>query len=60
MPESYCANVHQRLVIYKRLANTETEEQLQGMQEEIIDRFGPMPDPVQAPPAVALDEVTNG
>jgi transcription-repair coupling factor (superfamily II helicase) len=45
LPESYCANVHQRLVVYKRLANTETEEQLQGMQEEIIDRFGPMPDP---------------
>ena len=46
MPESYCANVHQRLVVYKRLANTETESQLQAMQEEIIDRFGTMPDPV--------------
>ena len=46
MPESYCANVHQRLVVYKRLANTETEMQLQAMQEEIIDRFGTMPDPV--------------
>ena len=48
MPESYCANVHQRLVIYKRLANTETEEELEGMREEIIDRFGTMPDPVKA------------
>ncbi len=48
MPESYCANVHQRLVVYKRLANTETEEQLQAMQEEVIDRFGAMPDPVTA------------
>ncbi len=48
MPESYCANVHQRLVIYKRLANTETEDQLQAMQEEVIDRFGTMPDPVKA------------
>jgi transcription-repair coupling factor (superfamily II helicase) len=24
LPEDYCANVHQRLVIYKRLANCET------------------------------------
>jgi len=47
MPESYCANVHQRLVVYKRLANTETEEELQAMQEEIIDRFGAMPDPAR-------------
>jgi transcription-repair coupling factor (superfamily II helicase) len=47
MPESYCANVHQRLVVYKRLANTESEEELQAMQEEIIDRFGSMPDPAR-------------
>ena len=47
MPESYCANVHQRLVVYKRLANAESEEQLLEMQEEIIDRFGTMPDPVK-------------
>ncbi|UCH49699.1 MAG: transcription-repair coupling factor [Betaproteobacteria bacterium] len=48
MPESYCANVHQRLVIYKRLANTETEQELEAMQEEIVDRFGTTPDPVKA------------
>ena len=48
LPESYCANVHQRLVIYKRLANSESEADLQDMQEEIIDRFGTMPDPVKA------------
>jgi transcription-repair coupling factor (superfamily II helicase) len=47
LPETYCANVHQRLVIYKRLANCETPEELESMQEEIIDRFGPMPDPVK-------------
>ncbi|MGD2140491.1 MAG: transcription-repair coupling factor [Burkholderiales bacterium] len=48
LPETYCANVHQRLVIYKRLANSETGEDLQAMQEEIIDRFGAMPEPVNA------------
>jgi transcription-repair coupling factor (superfamily II helicase) len=47
LPESYCANVHQRLIVYKRLANCRTPEELEAMQEEIIDRFGPMPDPVK-------------
>ena len=47
LPETYCANVHQRLVIYKRLANCGTAEELEAMQEEIIDRFGAMPDPVR-------------
>jgi transcription-repair coupling factor (superfamily II helicase) len=47
LPESYCANVHQRLIIYKGLSNCQTEDELQTMQEEIIDRFGPMPDTVR-------------
>ncbi len=47
LPENYCANVHQRLVIYKRLANCDSQEALQAMQEEIVDRFGAMPDPVK-------------
>lgn len=44
MPDAYCPDVHERLVIYKRLANCATEDQLQAMQEELIDRFG-MPPP---------------
>ncbi len=48
LPETYCANVHQRLVIYKRLANCDSEDELETMQEEIIDRFGAMSDPVRA------------
>jgi transcription-repair coupling factor (superfamily II helicase) len=46
LPDTYCGDVHERLVIYKRLANCETEEALVGLQEELIDRFGTMPDPV--------------
>jgi transcription-repair coupling factor (superfamily II helicase) len=48
LPEQYCENVHQRLVIYKRLANCETAEQLEAMQEEVADRFGALPDQVKA------------
>ncbi len=48
LPETFCANVHQRLVIYKRLANCDSEDELEKMQEEIIDRFGELSDPVKA------------
>jgi len=44
LPDAYCPDVHERLVIYKRLANCTTSDQLQTMQEELIDRFG-MPPP---------------
>jgi transcription-repair coupling factor (superfamily II helicase) len=48
LPETYCSDVHERLVLYKRLANCETDEQLTVMQEELIDRFGLPPEPTQA------------
>ncbi len=44
LPESYCSDVHERLVIYKRLANCEREDELAVMQEELIDRFGLPPE----------------
>ena len=44
LPDPYCPDVHERLVIYKRLANCTDEDQLTTMQEELIDRFG-MPPP---------------
>ncbi|MDR2219238.1 MAG: transcription-repair coupling factor [Methylobacillus sp.] len=44
LPDAYCPDVHERLVIYKRLANCADADQLQLMQEELIDRFGmPLP-----------------
>jgi transcription-repair coupling factor (superfamily II helicase) len=46
-PDAYCGDVHQRLTLYKRLANCETPEQLDAMHEEIIDRFGLLPEPAQ-------------
>ena len=44
LPDPYCPDVHERLVIYKRLANCIDDDQLTLMQEELIDRFG-MPPP---------------
>ncbi len=44
LPEKYCADVHERLVLYKRLANAETFEAIDALHEELIDRFGLLPD----------------
>jgi transcription-repair coupling factor (superfamily II helicase) len=43
LPDNYCHDIHERLVIYKRLANCETADALDGMHEELIDRFGLLP-----------------
>jgi transcription-repair coupling factor (superfamily II helicase) len=48
LPEAYCADTHERLVIYKRLANCEDDEAIDGLHEELIDRFGLPPEPAQA------------
>jgi len=48
LPDDYCGDIHQRLVIYKRLANCDTGEELEDMQQELIDRFGLLPGPTQA------------
>lgn len=48
IPDSYVENITERLSLYSRLDNCETEEELQAMEAEFTDRFGPMPPSVQA------------
>jgi transcription-repair coupling factor (superfamily II helicase) len=48
LPADYCNDVHERLVLYKRLANCETPQALEALQEELVDRFGLLPDPARA------------
>jgi transcription-repair coupling factor (superfamily II helicase) len=48
LPETYCADIHERLVLYKRLANCETLDELELLQEELVDRFGLLPEPTKA------------
>jgi transcription-repair coupling factor (superfamily II helicase) len=48
LPSDYCSDVHERLTLYKRLANCETAGELDTMQEELIDRFGLAPESAQA------------
>ncbi len=43
LPDAYCPDVHERLTLYKRLANCDSTEEIDGLQEELIDRFGELP-----------------
>ena len=47
IPDSYVENITERLSLYSRLDNCDTEEELQQMEAEMGDRFGPVPPPVQ-------------
>jgi transcription-repair coupling factor (superfamily II helicase) len=47
LPDEYCGDIHQRLVIYKRLANCTSQSDLDDMHQELIDRFGLLPEPAQ-------------
>jgi transcription-repair coupling factor (superfamily II helicase) len=43
LPDDYIPDIGERLLMYKRLANAESREALDGLAEEIVDRFGPLP-----------------
>jgi transcription-repair coupling factor (superfamily II helicase) len=47
IPEEYVADVHQRLALYKRLAALRDEAKLEEIRAELLDRFGPVPNPVR-------------
>ena len=48
IPEDYLPDIHARLVLYKRIASCETNEELRALKVEMIDRFGLLPDAVKA------------
>jgi transcription-repair coupling factor (superfamily II helicase) len=48
LPESYVPDVHQRLVLYKRYSQAASEEELADLRSELVDRFGELPDEVEA------------
>jgi transcription-repair coupling factor (superfamily II helicase) len=43
LPDDYVPDVHLRLILYKRIASCETEQELRDLQVELIDRFGLLP-----------------
>ncbi|WP_373357531.1 transcription-repair coupling factor [Acinetobacter lactucae] len=47
IPDDYLGDVHQRLLFYKRISNTDTQEKLDNIRMELIDRFGVPPQSVK-------------
>jgi transcription-repair coupling factor (superfamily II helicase) len=43
LPDDYLPDIHLRLVLYKRIAAAPALERLRELEEEIVDRFGPLP-----------------
>ncbi|MFZ9147093.1 MAG: transcription-repair coupling factor, partial [Sediminibacterium sp.] len=43
IPDAYVENIGERLSLYTRLDQSENEEELVAMKDEMTDRFGPMP-----------------
>jgi transcription-repair coupling factor (superfamily II helicase) len=48
LPSDYVHDVHERLVLYKRLANCDDEDALTLLREELVDRFGALPEQARA------------
>jgi hypothetical protein len=44
IPEPYVPDAGLRLGLYRRLASEKTVEALRGFREELLDRFGPVPE----------------
>ncbi len=52
IPDPYMPDVHQRLYFYKRFAQAGTDEELDEIRAEIVDRYGDAPDELDALQAV--------
>ena len=47
IPDPYLGDIHCRLNFYKRIACSTDKIQLDELQSEMIDRFGPLPEPAK-------------
>jgi transcription-repair coupling factor (superfamily II helicase) len=47
IPDDYVESITERLSLYTRLDNCETAEEIELLQHELTDRFGPLPEPVK-------------
>ncbi|WP_418152939.1 transcription-repair coupling factor [Litorimonas sp. RW-G-Af-16] len=48
IPDTYIEDLNLRLATYRRIAETESNEDADGLAAELIDRFGPLPDELQS------------
>jgi transcription-repair coupling factor (superfamily II helicase) len=47
IPETYVPDLQLRLGLYRRLADLQTAQEIDGFGAELIDRFGPLPEEVE-------------
>ena len=47
IPDDYLPDIHLRLTLYKRIASANSEEQLDELRVEMVDRFGVLPEPTK-------------
>ena len=47
LPSTYVGNEKAKIALYKRIAQASDEEELKALEEEVRDRFGPLPLPAQ-------------
>jgi transcription-repair coupling factor (superfamily II helicase) len=43
LPKTYCPDINERLIIYKKLSESTNITEINEMEEELIDRFGLIP-----------------
>jgi transcription-repair coupling factor (superfamily II helicase) len=44
LPDAYVSAVNQRLVLYKRLASCRDDSEIDRIRDELLDRYGSLPD----------------
>lgn len=54
IPEGYIDDLHQRLEIYRRIADIRSDDDASDVIDELIDRFGPPPEAVMGLIKIAL------
>ncbi|MCH6565345.1 MAG: transcription-repair coupling factor [Proteobacteria bacterium] len=47
IPETYIADIHNRLIEYKRISAAKSDQALRELQVELVDRFGVLPEPLK-------------
>ncbi|MEQ9144849.1 MAG: transcription-repair coupling factor [Parvibaculaceae bacterium] len=48
IPDHYVADLDARMALYRRLSQVETRQEIDAFAAELIDRFGPLPEEVDA------------
>jgi transcription-repair coupling factor (superfamily II helicase) len=59
IPKEYVADGYERVALYKRLLAVESEQELEELRSELVDRFGRYPAPVETLFLIALVRVRS-